>query len=110
MRYARFIAAVFVGLIGSFFVEHAPITLNGIWLMLRALWSGKRATPEQVQRRTCFCNQCPIFYRPLGTCGTPLKDADLGCWCFMEMKSRLADATCWAKENKIQSCGWPDGL
>lgn len=110
MRYARFLAAICVGLIGSLFVQHAPITLHGIWLMLRALAFGKRATPEQIQRRTCFCNQCPIFYRPLRTCGTPLRDSDVGCWCCMEMKSKLADADCWARTNGVKSCGWPPDL
>ena len=51
--------------------------------------------------RMSVCQQCPIFYRPLQTCGTPLKkeDKSLGCWCYMAIKATSRHATCWLDDD-----------
>ena len=70
-----------------------------------ALWWGGLTAGEQVagetaKRRLEVCRQCPIFYSPLGTCGTPMKSElrDQGCWCHMETKSKLLGAHCFLDE------------
>lgn len=49
------------------------------------------------QRRLITCERCPVFFKPLRTCGTPLKKdlRGIGCYCFMEAKAKLTHATCW---------------
>jgi hypothetical protein len=56
--------------------------------------------PERAAARYAVCQTCPIFYRPLGTCGSPLSPElkDQGCWCFMYEKVRLRSARCWLDE------------
>lgn len=49
------------------------------------------------ERRLFTCRQCPVFYRPLQTCGSPLSKRlrGLGCACHMPTKARLKDAWCY---------------
>ena len=66
-----------------------------------ALWfgllrGGSRASPDMMAARLQVCRLCPVYWPPLGTCGSPLaKDAKLGCWCQMDEKVKFSDATCW---------------
>lgn len=82
-----------------------------------ALWLGFCRHPKDalVEPRTytfrlATCSVCPIFYKPLQTCGTPLRKTlrPLGCWCFMPAKARLAAAQCWIDENAPDAAqyGW----
>jgi len=72
-----------------------------IWRAV-SLWWGALEPDSTVSdslrtARLNACQTCPLFYRPLQTCGTPLKKElrGLGCWCNMEAKAKLTDATCW---------------
>ena len=85
-----------------------------IWRAMALWWGGlsegSRVTEEVARRRLEVCHGCPIFYRPLGTCGTPLvwELREQGCWCNMQAKSRFQDATCWLDETlgKDAPYGW----
>lgn len=72
-----------------------------IWRAV-SLWWGALKPDSTVSEsleaaRIGACRSCPIFYRPLQTCGTPLRKElrELGCWCHMPTKAKLVDATCW---------------
>ena len=64
-----------------------------------------------VHRNTC-CRRCPIFYKPLATCGTPLiRDLrDMGCWCHLPSKNGNIAATCWIRDQGVDDDGWPDRI
>jgi hypothetical protein len=79
-------------------------------LLWRSVFAG-RADIETRQRRMAFCRQCPIFYKPLQTCGSPLTaDKDLGCYCHMPTKARLRAARCWLYDETAGQMGWPKEL
>jgi|GEM_PF-2438822 len=71
-----------------------------VWRAL-ALWLGLLRGAARVDDRTArarlgVCRLCPIYWKPLGTCGSPLAaDPQLGCWCNMEEKVKFRGATCW---------------
>lgn len=74
-----------------------------------------RPTPRWIyfsRLRTCY--RCPLFYKPLRTCGSPLvKDLrDVGCMCDMEIKAAAIEATCWYRETTYDDTefGWPASL
>jgi len=69
--------------------------LLGIWKS-----SGKQAPVEVYEKRLATCSKCPLFYKPLATCSSPLKQdsKDLGCHCHLPTKARLAEARCWGDE------------
>lgn len=84
---------------------------------LRRLWRGAKlifkpgpkVKPIVYLSRIACCYACPIYYKPLRTCGTPLRDAHLGCWCFMPAKAKLRDAECWLREEDYETeYGWPE--
>lgn len=72
-----------------------------IWRAVSLWWGALKpnaTVPDSLYRaRIETCRRCPIFYHRLQTCGTPLKTElrELGCWCNMETKAKLVDATCW---------------
>jgi hypothetical protein len=68
----------------------------------------KQATPEVLKARLEHCRQCPLFFAPLQTCGSPLDgDGNYGCYCYMPVKAREKDATCWADETTPElEIGW----
>jgi hypothetical protein len=62
---------------------------------------GAKVTPEMARQRLESCEGCPIYYKALMTCGSPLdaqlRDDDghpLGCNCFMPYKVKLP-CNCW---------------
>lgn len=80
---------------------------EGLLRILRfiKLWRSNKSPDAYVSEqhyhlRLATCERCPIFYKPLRTCGTPLKKSlrDLGCWCFLPVKARLRAATCWLND------------
>jgi hypothetical protein len=87
----------------------SDITERGTWRKVRAavtLWfklieDGKRVPASKLASRLAICARCPVFYKPLGTCGTPLirELHDLGCWCRMAEKAKFERAQCWLDEN-----------
>jgi len=67
------------------------------------------ASEELFNRRMEICRQCPVYWHPLRSCGTPLKRElrPLGCWCnVQDGKSRIKEATCWLVEQGFNDEGW----
>lgn len=114
-RKLRLTAALVVA--AAFSLRH-PI--DSFWKVVAAfkLWFEFARHPESTPQwiyyqrmRTCF--KCPLFYRPLRTCGSPLTKElrDVGCFCSCEHKCSIADADCWAREHTdSDEFGWPDSL
>lgn len=108
MKDKRFLAAVAIAAI--FGMERMGFRdyLTSAWGMLRALTTRHpNPNPALQQKRIAHCEQCPLFYSPLRTCGSPLtENPELGCYCRMDEKSRDPKATCWADENTDLNLGW----
>lgn len=105
----RFVAAVCVAVIAS--ALSPSKSFSRVWAAWRLLVSPKkRADFWIVYRRYRTCRKCPVFYAPLRTCGTPLTKEfrGLGCYCSMESKSGIRDATCWADDSLHEPAdfGW----
>jgi hypothetical protein len=51
-------------------------------------------------QRLFACRNCPIFYAPLQTCGSPLRRATrgLGCYCNVEAMAWFAEKRCYLDE------------
>lgn len=51
-------------------------------------------------RRLAVCRQCVLFYRPLQTCGSPLRKElrSLGCYCNQEAAAWFREKTCYLDE------------
>lgn len=91
----------------------AAFRLHEEWKDLRlAMQPHESVGPDLAQRRMEACAKCPIYSKPLQTCGTPLRRkgdfAGMGCYCFMPEKSETY-ANCWATEQGL-SMGWPKEL
>lgn len=59
--------------------------------------------------RLAHCKNCPIFFAPLQTCGSPIDSTEgwYGCFCYMPVKSQEKGATCWADDNDPElGIGW----
>lgn len=81
-------------------------------LGLFTIWFGKdgvKVSEEHYQRRMSACHECPVFYKRLQTCGSPLSKElkGLGCSCFLPVKSRYVNSSCWIDDN-VSECehGW----
>jgi hypothetical protein len=70
------------------------------------------------EARLGYCRECPHFYAPLRTCGSPLVDAmtQIGCWCHMPTKAGHLE-NCWEYDRMGRSAmyryigwGWPEEL
>jgi hypothetical protein len=115
MRYIRFAAAAVLAAVFGFLRWDSPWTrFTNAFRLMRQLWTGPFAHPMTIILRSSCCTKCPIFYSPLRTCGTPLRDPDLGCWCSTEFKNRLSAARCWLRDKdskkELTQYGWPDDL
>jgi len=90
--------------------------LRRAWGFIPALLSLlRRPAPEPVIRdRLTRCRKCSIYNSRLETCGTPfvesVDDEPMGCFCYMPVKARLPEATCWLADNTNGEMGWPDYL
>lgn len=115
MKHLRLICAVIVAVI------YSTVTWNRPWsrvrdfvLLLRNSWRDELVSGVWLQNRMDACRNCPVFYRPLRTCGSPLRKElrDVGCFCSMEWKARLSHATCWLRDHETHRTGfgWRDGL
>jgi hypothetical protein len=74
---------------------------RSVALWFRSLQSGESVPQTTADARLTVCRGCSLWFKPLGTCSSPLKReaADLGCWCWMEAKVRLPQAQCWLDED-----------
>jgi hypothetical protein len=112
MNLVRFILAVIVA------VGWSPLSGKGnIWLRARdAFWLAwdARTAPVadalEIAQRIHACRECPIFYRPLMTCGSPFHtDPELGCFCYMPFKARMKNARCWLRiRRSAVPWGWKE--
>lgn len=75
-----------------------------------SILTGERVDDVTAEKRLACCQDCPLWFKTLGTCGSPLADDDgeLGCWCWMRAKTKLRGAHCWLDENGIEQppYGW----
>jgi len=71
--------------------------------------SGDVVKAMQFIKRSAACRACPVFYKPLQTCGSPLdKDTrGLGCYCYLPEKVKLPESRCWLDEHSPhRDYGW----
>jgi hypothetical protein len=70
------------------------------------------------EARNSECEKCPLFYKPLRTCGSPLlktpesrdhNGKPMGCFCFMPLKSKT-ECNCWLYGESGGVMGWPEPL
>lgn len=111
MRYARIWLAVAVAVLGGLFWCDRPLgRLRDAWRLLRASVGVKKVTLVHFENRMDACRECPIYHPGLQTCGSPLKNHDLGCWCHMPTKAWLKEATCWLDDHaqSPQPFGWKE--
>ncbi len=112
-RTRRIIVALVVGAVYRMPDMSVKEIAKAAWSILRALvWRGKRVDRWTYYKRLRCCFACPIFFKPLRTCGSPLAPdhPELGCSCEMERKAGLPKAKCWARENTDLELGWPPCL
>lgn len=81
-----------------------------LWKALRGMFRvahGVGASMYVREARLRACRGCPVFFAPLQTCGSPLSKElrDVGCYCQVEAKSRIVDATCWLDEQLSDEFG-----
>lgn len=78
------------------------------WKVLVALTARKAKQDMALgERRMRHCEQCPVFFERLRTCGSPLADdPTLGCFCHLPNKVSDPKATCWADSKTDLPIGW----
>lgn len=101
----QFIIAVIVAFLGQIYYSVASMirTMNYVLRL-------KKIEYDLYKRRLNICSDCPLFFRPLRTCGTPLRFLTKnkrfgGCWCYMPFKAMNIDSECWLDENNLPG-GW----
>ncbi len=87
--------------------------------LLAALRAPQGVPDELVQARLAVCRKCPVFFRPLQSCGSPLREIlrrlrrlpklPAGCFCHLPTKARLHE-NCWAYDERLPDLGWPAAL
>lgn len=104
MRKLRIVTA-FVVAIGSCILSPRKSwsRISGTSALLWNVARGKMhwADPFTAAARYKKCEACPIFYKPLHTCGSPF-DREMkgtGCFCSMDYKKNIREATCWGDDN-----------
>lgn len=107
----RLCAAILVAALATDIFDRAAY--RRIWRALSLWWGamdkGERVDEDEYDRRMNACRSCSLWFAPLQTCSSPLKKgaSDLGCWCHMPTKSRLAEARCWLEESELSPpSGW----
>lgn len=103
-------------LVAAWFSVKTPRAAAGRVRSALATWFRFARDPEGTEFWSYFrhlrtCYKCPLFYKPLRTCGSPLdKKLDgLGCWCYMPEKAAMAQASCWLDIHAPgNTTGWID--
>lgn len=99
-RWMRLTCALLVAAVVSWTEPRTALTK--ILAALRSWrYLSRRVDAKTMWRRYAACIRCPIFYKPLRTCGTPLTKElrGLGCYCNMEAKVLWEESTCWLEDN-----------
>ena len=114
MTFLRFIAALMVAGWHRCRRESGCVTIA--LESIRSLWNQPKGGHPRKADRLKHCLKCPVYYAPLGTCGSPLhKDAKdhtgkpMGCFCFMEYKAATR-CNCWLYDESVGVMGWPEEL
>lgn len=108
----RFIGAVVIALLWAPWGGPGNLwsrARDAFWLAWDSRMAPKVDASELLARNKA-CSDCPIHYRPLMTCGSPMAgDTSLGCWCFMPFKSRMKHARCWLRiRGSTSQWGWKE--
>ena len=87
---------------------------RGVLAVWRAIFHRKvsECPPDITEARRRVCEACPLYFKPLETCGSPLAEdhPELGCYCYMGAMAKMRDGHCWLRENTTADGGWPDEL
>lgn len=105
----KFLAAVCVAAIFSIGKLSVKEYFTAGWRVLRAVTSRRgKVGSETLMARNAVCEQCPIRWHGLNTCGSPLADnPDAGCWCYLPKHNARVESRCWADENlDLEEIGW----
>lgn len=85
------------------------VLVGGVYFVGKEIWNQSRPlrdaifgrTPkvsdEIYRKRLEVCRKCEVYFKPLATCGSPLRGKRDGCMCFMPLKARY-ECNCWAWE------------
>lgn len=108
----KWIAAIFLAALGRFSWRRPWTVLKPGVAILMSLLPFTKVAPAIYDRRMASCRSCPVFWRPLATCGSPLADdPKLGCHCYLTRKNQLPEATCWARDKRPElNIGWTNNL
>jgi hypothetical protein len=95
----QFAAAVVIGAIYECF-DFVRTRASGLWLS--AIGAIPKVPPDVARERLEACHNCPIFYEPTATCGSPfskirVRRRPAGCLCFMPFKVKF-EGNCWVWE------------
>lgn len=109
--YVRWSLALLVAGLASIWTIHGWQRMGRALGLMVGLFHPKQYVPKKVSdARLRICERCPIYFRPMGTCGSPLSWSrrGTGCWCYMPIKAKLPDAECWldAEDVKGFDYGW----
>ena len=82
----------------------------------RAALKTKAMVDKEIREaRYSQCVACPMFFRPLGTCGSPFRKSSIdgfdGCYCHCWTKAgTLANCAAYDHFNGQTIVGWPENL
>lgn len=83
---------------------HSALGWKTVKLAVYLLRSLPMVSPRLWRSRMRKCMRCPVYYRPLRTCG---RTPDAGCRCSMPLKALLRGAECWANQEGVTNLkGW----
>ena len=101
--------------------EYEPV--EQFWGRITGFFSivfSKRVPLTITEERLAACGKCPLFCKELRTCGDARRpeywnDPEdgqrkaMGCHCYLPMKARLSEATCWLDDHSFSDRGpnWP---
>lgn len=107
-RNRRFVAAIFLSALFGMGRFSAREILASLKMLMTALLSKKgKASAEIYEERMMICRDCPVYFKPTDSCGSPLaNNTDVGCWCYLPAKARQSEAKCWIRQNTDLDGGW----
>src|SRR5678815_116182 len=104
----------------SAFRIYPPILYRLLTISLSMLRRKRMVTTTLYKRRLMKCRRCPLFYRPLMTCGNAASTETwinhdrmepMGCLCYLPIKAMDPTANCWMYERLGETeYGWPAAL
>jgi hypothetical protein len=112
VRAATWFAAIFI----ASFWGMKRFTVREVFESSKAVWGALWARDDASVCRNLYyqrmrrCRRCPL-YSKLGACGSPFAERPhLGCYCHMETKAKLPEASCWLDDFSDGSTefGWKE--